>query len=101
MKSGPDVFADALVSRAVADAGALILQIPKPIVLVVRSKRAARFAGRADINTRHRPRKRAIQYCEALVINRKAAEYWIPAFRGCSNGYRFAKRQGKPNSAGK
>jgi hypothetical protein len=77
------VFADALVSRAVADAGALILQIPKPIVLVVRSKRAARFAGRADINTRHRPRKRAIQYCE-----------WIPAFRGLLQWLSFRETAG-------
>jgi hypothetical protein len=55
--------------------------------------------------------ERAIQYSEAFVINRKAAECWIPAFANsaprpghdarCSNGYRFAKRQGKPNSAGK
>jgi hypothetical protein len=28
---------------------------PEPIVLIVRSTKAARFAGRADINTRHRP----------------------------------------------
>jgi hypothetical protein len=50
----------------------------------------------------------------ASAIGREAAAYWIPAFAGydankrgalrcvssiAPNGYRFAKRQGKPNFA--
>src|SRR4051794_436220 len=31
---------------------------------------------------RHHPRKRMIQYSRALVMDREAAAYWIPRFRG-------------------
>src|ERR1700692_611259 len=33
-------------------------------------------------HTRHRPRKRAIQYPRVLAIDREAAAYWIPRFCG-------------------
>jgi hypothetical protein len=35
-----------------------------------------------QLHTRHHSRKRMIQYTQTSVMNRKAAVYWMPRFRG-------------------
>jgi hypothetical protein len=69
VKSGPDVFADALVPQAgTTDAWHFrIFQIPKTIIPIIRGTQA------------HAPPARCPWHC--------------------CNGYRLAKCQGKPNSA--
>ena len=44
------------------------------------------IAQRRSNSFRHRPRRRAIQYSEELMIIREAAAYWIPAFAGMTAG---------------
>ena len=76
VKSGPDVFADALVHRGTpwfpAGAERLALPFPKSSIIAV--------SDRPGFAARRMPR---------------AARTRVP----CADGYRFAKRQGKPNSA--
>src|SRR5450631_421534 len=76
VKSGPDVFADALVHRGTpwfpAGAERLALPFPKSSIIAV--------SDRPGFAARRMPR---------------AARTRVP----CADGYRFAKRQGKPNPA--
>jgi hypothetical protein len=117
VKSDPDVFADALVSGAAADdAGALIFQNPYASTFSTLMREA--------VKTRFvvsRPR------CDELPAMRSIVRYAVPQSRDshlhcaamgqaanhaasaarCAaygardriDGYRFAKRQSKPNSA--
>jgi hypothetical protein len=120
VKSGPDVFADALVPQAGADARRS--GFPNPVEHLTAVRWRGRFlfellAGRSI--ARHlvggtrcpmNGLQRAIPYSEASMIIRAAATYLVFAeydassaarpghdVLRCANGYRFAKRQGKPN----
>jgi len=48
----------------------------------VRGEKAEVWRFAQHMQSRRRPRKRAIQYSEALVIRRSASAYWILRFRG-------------------
>jgi len=79
VKSGPDVFADALVPRGESSPSRPVPWRP-----------ALRFP---EI-----PRIRSIVWtaqCDASSLGRRVED----ADRDCADGYRFAKWQGKPNSA--
>jgi hypothetical protein len=85
VKSGPDVFADALVPPSDALA-------PKParmslaLSIFLIPQRSALFEPR-----------RAVRTC--FVAGRAGGPAQHPGARDRSHGYRFAKRQGKPNFA--
>jgi hypothetical protein len=112
VKSGPDVFADALVSSAAAaDAGDLIFQIP--YVYIIQLDCALRYAtascpGRGAAHFALL-RRAGTHGCDVYTWapdqqrttpqERRVAQH--PGNANGSNGYRLAKRQGKPNFAGK
>ena len=125
MKSGPDVFADALVPSGTPSfpkpaPGAVISKSLNAIVLVSHGTRAGhRLALPRAIAGGHTPPsglafgepddrlQRSIQYAAAFRSITSALEYRIARFSravtaaspaACSNGYRFAKWQGKPIS---
>ena len=106
VKSGPDVFADALVPRAAPMApGAPIfpgIQTPalptpglRPAEAFLRARAAARPSRTFD-------RHHALRFHGVRRLRRSGAlrfAAWECDALRCANGYRSAKRQGKPNSA--
>ena len=121
VKSGPDVFADALVSSAAAaDPGALISQnfhtstfstFTREAVktrFVVSWTRCSVLPAMRSIVRYAAPQSRTHTCIVQPMDPGSAAHHAASAARRAasgardrSDGYRFAKRQGKPNSAGK
>jgi hypothetical protein len=116
VKSGPDVFADALVSGAAADdAGALIFQnshtwtfsaftreAVMTRIVVSRPRCIALPAVRSIVRYAALQSRDPHLHCAAIgpsAPRRKCGALRSIRARDRIDGYRFAKRQGKPNSA--
>jgi hypothetical protein len=106
LRFGPDVFADALVPRRrVVAARALIsetLNVDLPSCSVPRMLREPRRASRRGALLSRAVTEPSAWCGPGSAVHRQETLHRVRDtmfLRRCADGYRFAKRQGKPNSA--